>query len=80
MLHRLANSIQIVDTNVDDSGSVRPDIDEHDGTFRKRRWFSSVSSIPKVRIATPSTRRSIMRRTDDSIRFGSCTVEVSRIS
>ena len=36
--------------------------------------------MPKVKIATPSTLRSIILRTEDSMRLGSCTVEVSRIS
>ena len=36
--------------------------------------------MPNVKIATPSTRRSIMRRTDNSIRLGSFTVEVIKIS
>src|SRR6185312_2536648 len=38
------------------------------GTLRSFRSSSSTSSIPKVRMATPSTRRSIIRRTALSIR------------
>jgi hypothetical protein len=33
-----------------------------------------------VTTATPSTRRSIIRRTESAMRAGSCTVEVVRIS
>ena len=36
--------------------------------------------MPKVMMATPSTRRSIIRRTELSMRFGSLPVEVSKIS
>jgi len=70
MLNRLANAVEIVDADVADPWPRRADVQ------RKRAELcaalglpAKISSMPKVMTATPSTRLSIMRRTELSMRL-----------
>jgi hypothetical protein len=64
MLNRLADPVKIIDTDIADTGTRRSHVHEN------QRYLTQFQII----------RRSSMRRTEDSMRSGSCAVEVIRIS
>jgi len=80
MLDRLPDSAQIVDADAAYIGARWNNIYKDQWNIAGFEMLERTSSIPNVMIATPSTRRSIMRRTELFMCSRSFIVDARRIS